>query len=65
MSEDWKTDPKVHFVTNSDGKKMWFRLTPATHNSESAPIFLVLHGHGSTSRPTQFALPDWNVIAPI
>ena len=65
MSEDWKSGQLIHEVSDDSGKKMWFRLTPATNNPELAPIFLVLHGHGSTSRPTQFSLPDWNVIAPI
>ena len=65
MSEEWKEDKKVHFVTNDFGKSMWFRLSPAKINPESAPIFLILHGHGTTSRPTFYAEQNWNVIAPI
>jgi len=65
MSEEWKKDPKVHSVTNDIGKRMWFRLSPAKINPESAPIFLILHGHGTTSRPTFYAEQKWNVIAPM
>ena len=65
MSEEWKSDPKVHFVTNPDGKQMWFRLCPAKVNPESAPIYLILHGHGTTSRPTLYAEKNWNIIAPL
>jgi len=65
MSEEWKEDELVHFVTDENGKKMWFRLKPARENPEKAPIYLILHGHGTTSRPTLYAEVKWNVIAPI
>ena len=65
LEEEWKSDPKVHFVTGSEGKKMWFRLSPAKVNPESAPIYLILHGHGTPSRPTLYAEINWNVIAPL
>lgn len=65
MDADWKEDPKVHFVIDGNGKKMWFRLNPARKESENAPIYLILHGHGTTSRPTLYAESKWNVIAPI
>jgi len=65
MGEEWKEDELVHFVTDENGKKMWFRLKPARENPEQAPIYLILHGHGTTSRPTFYAEKKWNVIAPI
>ena len=65
LDEEWKSDSKVHFVTSPEGKQMWFRLSPAKVNPESAPIYLILHGHGTTSRPTLYAENDWNVIAPL
>ena len=64
MSEEWKSDEFVHYV-EKNGTKMWFRLKPAKENPSNAPLYLILHGHGTTSRPTLYAEPDWNVIAPI
>lgn len=65
MEEDWKEDDFVHSVSIDNGKTMWFRLKPARENPEKAPIYLILHGHGTTSRPTLYAEAKWNVIAPI
>jgi len=65
MNDDWKEDTFVHYVSNDDGKKMWFRLKPAREDSEKAPIYLILHGHGTTSRPTLYGEIKWNVIAPM
>ena len=65
MNDDWKEDTFVHYVSNDDGKKMWFRLKPAREGSEKAPIYLILHGHGTTSRPTLYGEIKWNVIAPM
>jgi hypothetical protein len=65
MSDDWKEDSSIHSVIDEDGKQMWFRLNPARESPESAPIFLILHGHGTTSRPTFYSEPKWNIIAPI
>ena len=65
MDEDWKENDFVHCVSNDDGKTMWFRLKPARENPGQAPIYLILHGHGTTSRPTLYAEAKWNVIAPI
>ena len=65
MNEEWKQDDFVHHVSNQSGKKMWFRLKPARESPDKAPIYLILHGHGTTSRPTLYAEVKWNVIAPI
>lgn len=65
MQEEWKNDDFVHFVEDESGKQMWFRLRPALESPEKSPIFLILHGHGTTSRPTLYAETKWNIIAPI
>lgn len=65
MDSDWKDDDLVHCVTDDSGKEMWFRLAPARQSPRDAPIYLVLHGHGTTARPTFYAEPKWNVIAPM
>jgi hypothetical protein len=64
MNDEWKSDEFVHYV-EKNGAKMWFRLKPAKENPSNAPLYLILHGHGTTSRPTLFAEQYWNVIAPI
>lgn len=65
MSDDWRNGINVHSVEHTSGKQMFFRLTPAKVNPESSPIFLLLHGHGTTSRATYYAEKNWNVIAPV
>ena len=65
MSDEWKESEFVHCVTDENGKEMWFRLKPARQDPANSPIYLILHGHGTTSRPTLYAEPRWNVIAPI
>ena len=65
MDSKWKEDDFVHCVTDDSGKEMWFRLKPARQSPHNAPIYLILHGHGTTSRPTLYAEVKWNVIAPI
>jgi len=65
MNLEWRDDEFIHCVTNDDGKEMWFRVKPALQDPHDAPIFLVLHGHGTTPRPTFYAEPKWNVVAPI
>ena len=65
MDDDWKQDANIHFVTDDNGKKMWFRLNQARQEHQNAPIYLILHGHGTTSRPTLYAEKKWNVVAPL
>lgn len=65
MNDEWKKHPSVHLVKDDSGREMWFRLNPAKDMPEKAPIYLILHGHGTTSRPTFYAEQKWNVIAPI
>jgi len=65
VDEDWKENDFVHCVSNENGKEMWFRLSPARVNPEKAPIFLLLHGHGTTSRASLYSEKHWNVICPV
>lgn len=65
MSDEWKESELVHCVTDENGKEMWFRLSPARINPEKAPIFLLLHGHGTTSRASLYSEKHWNVISPV
>tara|TARA_B100002052_G_C15780317_1_gene551270 strand:+ start:90 stop:860 length:771 start_codon:yes stop_codon:yes gene_type:complete len=63
--DEWKNDPLVHSISDEMGKTMWFRLSPAKNNPQNAPFFLILHGHGTTSRPTFYSEKNWNIIAPM
>ena len=65
MSDEWKESEFVHCVTDENGKEMWFRLSPARINPEKAPIFLLLHGLGTTSRASLYSEKHWNVISPV
>jgi len=48
-----------------DGKrKLFYRFTPSKTNPVGAPLFIILHGHG-TRAATRFQKEGWNVLAPI
>lgn len=48
-----------------DGKrKLFYRFTPSKTNPVDAPLFVILHGHG-TRKATRFQREGWNVLSPI
>lgn len=62
---DWQKDDNVHFVVDTEGREMWFRLDIAKVEPRKAPTMLVLHGVGYVSRPSFYAEETWNTIKPI
>lgn len=59
----WEENEQTSYFSDADGS-MWYRFSPAANNPQSAPFFIILHGHGNFP-PTKFSHPNWNVLNPL
>lgn len=50
-------------VVRVSGREFVFYFSPA--ESVNKPIIFIFHGHGYSSKPSQFKNPNWNVICPM
>jgi len=68
FTDKWEEENKENLEGLSfidDGKrKLFYRFTPAKIDPIGAPLFVILHGHG-TQKATLFRKDGWNVLVPI
>ena len=63
MRYSWRDYDHISSIIH-DGREMEYRFVPSKSCPESAPTFIILHGHGNYP-PARAVYPDWNVFNPL